>query len=102
MSMAMAVSVSDNQIRLFCFILGRSENSFSVKVERDKMVEDLCDAIIAKAKLGTNNFQIFKVHYQLYEDGWDLISLEAAPTRFCCRASSCSRNECRMAKVVQR
>jgi hypothetical protein len=28
--------------------------------------------------------------------------LEAAPTRFCCRASSCSRNECRMAKVIHR
>jgi hypothetical protein len=98
----LCISVSDTQIRLFCFILGRSTNSFSVKVERDKKVKDLCDAIIVKAELATNNFQIFKVHYQLYEDGWDLISLEAAPTRFCCRASSCSRNECRMAKVIHR
>jgi len=39
-----AISLPHNQIRLF-------KDSFSVKIETDKMVEDLKDEIIRKAKL---------------------------------------------------
>ena len=42
--------VSRLEIKLFCFILDYSEDSFSVKVKMDKMVEDLKDEIIRKAK----------------------------------------------------
>ena len=45
------ITASDNQIRLFCFILDYSEDSFSVKLKTDKMVEDLRDEIIRKAGL---------------------------------------------------
>ena len=90
-------------MRIFCFILLHSKNSFSVKVEKDKTVEDLRSAIIDKAKLKNDNFELFKVkHLDPYVDGWNLISYQATTTRFCCTASNQSSNEGGVANVVQR
>ncbi len=61
------ITASDIQTRLFCFILGYSEDSFSVHIETDKMVEDLKDAIIDKTKLTKilpAQLKLFKVNYQ--------------------------------------
>jgi len=55
------ITVSDNQIRLFYFILGYSNNSASVKIEKDGMVEDLRDAIIKKEGI-TDKAKLFKVN----------------------------------------
>lgn len=55
------ITVSDNQIRLFYFILGHSKNSASVKIEKDGMVEDLRDAIIKKEGI-TDKAKLFKVN----------------------------------------
>ncbi len=81
------ITASD-EIRLFCFILEYSEDSFSVKIGTDKMVEDLRDEIVRKAKL-TNKIlpgqlKLFKVNYQSSVDRLILISLEATSTRHCC------------------
>jgi hypothetical protein len=55
------IIVSDNQIRLFYFILGHSKNSASVKIEKDGMVEDLHNAIIEKEGI-TDQSQLLKVN----------------------------------------
>jgi hypothetical protein len=54
------ITVSDNQIRLFYFILGHSKNSASVKIEKDGTVEDLHNAIIEKEGI-TDESQLLKV-----------------------------------------
>jgi len=56
------ITASDDQIRLFYFILGLSKDSFSVKIEKPGMVEDLRNAIIDKEKLITVELQLFKVN----------------------------------------
>ena len=86
---------------LASFLLFRSKNSFSVRVEKDKTVEDLRSAIIDKAKLENDNFELFKVNY-ISILGWNLIGFQAATTHFCCRASSHSSNERGVANIVQR
>lgn len=64
-SMHLCISASDNpELRLFYFILGHSINTFSVKIKKDKMVEDLRNMIIDKEELIANRFQLFKVNYQ--------------------------------------
>lgn len=55
-------SVSDDQIRLFYFILGHSRNAKSVKVEKNGMVEDLLHAIIKKVGITSEpELELFKV-----------------------------------------
>ena len=75
-------------IRIFCFILGYAEDSFSLEIKTNKMVEDLRDKIIRKAELTSKilpgQLKLFKVNYQSSVDRLILISLEATSTRRCC------------------
>ena len=56
------ITVSDDQIRLFYFILGHSLDSESVKVKKVGSVEDLLHAIIEKADITDEpQLELFKV-----------------------------------------
>jgi hypothetical protein len=61
------IAVSDDQLRLFCFVLGQSEDAFSVKIERDKIIDDLVQAIlneITVRDVRIDKVKLFKVNYQ--------------------------------------
>jgi hypothetical protein len=61
------IAVSDDQLRLFCFVLGQSEDAFSVKIERDKIMDDLVRAILNKITVRDvriDKVKLFKVNYQ--------------------------------------
>ncbi len=58
------IAVSDDQLRLFCFVLGQSEDAFSVKIERDRIIDDLMETIFNKIKLKDirlDRVKLFKV-----------------------------------------